>query len=60
MTHDLVLYLNKHWASTVNKKNRNKDLFVDAFLWSWNNISGMATTNILLIRFHEALELKRI
>ena len=58
MTRDLVPYLDEHWAPTVNKKLRKKGLFVDAFLWSWNNISGKATTDILLIRFHEASDRK--
>ena len=58
MTRDLVLYLNEHWVPAVNKKLRKKGFFVDAFLWSWNNISGMATTDILLIRFHEASDRK--
>ena len=54
MTCDLVPHLNEHWAPTVNNKFRKKGLFVDAFLWSWSNISGKATTDILLIGFHEA------
>ena len=53
MTHDLVLYLNEHWVPAVNKKLKQRGFFVDAFLWKWNNIHGRATTNILLIRFHE-------
>ena len=58
MTHDLVPYLNEHWAPAVNKKLQKKGLFVDVFLWSWSNISGKATTDILLIRFYEASERK--
>ena len=58
MTCDLVPYLNEHWDPTVNNKFRKKGLFVDAFLWSWSNISGKATTDILLIRFYEASKRK--
>jgi hypothetical protein len=45
--------LNEGWCKRTNKMLlKNKSGWkVDAFLWNWQNASGKAETNILLIRF---------
>jgi hypothetical protein len=48
-----VSLLNEGWCKRTNKKllNNKSGWKVDAFLWNWQNASGKAETNILLIRF---------
>lgn len=50
-----VKLLNDRWAKAANKKllGSNKGMKVDVFLWNWQNASGKAESNILLIRFFE-------
>jgi hypothetical protein len=50
---EMVPRLNETWAKSVNEKLEEKGFFVDIHLWTWSNISGQATTDILLIRVHE-------
>lgn len=46
-----VKTLNDGWTKTVNRKLQPRGLKVDIFLWNWQNASGKAETNIMLIRF---------
>lgn len=50
---EFVNLLNENWMKTANKKLLGKGLKIDCFLWNWQNASGKAETNILLIRFIE-------
>ena len=50
---DFVPLLNDGWAKSASKQLMTKGLKVDIFLWNWQNASGKAETNILLIRFFE-------
>jgi hypothetical protein len=50
---DFVPLLNEGWVKSANKRLLEKGVKVDAFLWNWQNASGKAETNILLIRFFE-------
>jgi hypothetical protein len=49
----MIPQLNETWVKSVNKRLEKKEFYADVYLWSWNNISGQGTTNILLIRIHE-------
>jgi len=48
-----VSILNDHWVKSVNKKLSERGFKIDIFLWNWQNASGKAETNIMLIRFLE-------
>eukprot|EP00980_Cylindrotheca_fusiformis_P010624 scaffold2364_cov74-Cylindrotheca_fusiformis.AAC.1 len=48
---DFVKLLNDKWAKTANKKLSRHGFKIDFFLWNWQNASGKAETNIILIRF---------
>jgi hypothetical protein len=50
---EMVPRLNETWAKSVNEKLEEKGFFLDIHLWTWSNISGQSTTDILLIRVHE-------
>jgi hypothetical protein len=45
--------MNKHWAKTINAQLIEEGFKVDVFVWCWNNASGKAETNVLLIRFFD-------
>lgn len=51
--YSMIPQLNETWVTSVNKKLEKNEFYVDVYLWCWSNISGQATTNILLIRIHE-------
>ena len=48
---DLIPILNNGWVKAVNKKliAEKKGYEIDAFVWTWNNATGKAQTNILPI-----------
>eukprot|EP00429_Kryptoperidinium_foliaceum_P056043 CAMPEP_0176088108 /NCGR_PEP_ID=MMETSP0120_2-20121206/44115_1 /TAXON_ID=160619 /ORGANISM="Kryptoperidinium foliaceum, Strain CCMP 1326" /LENGTH=268 /DNA_ID=CAMNT_0017421963 /DNA_START=6 /DNA_END=812 /DNA_ORIENTATION=- len=50
-----VELLNEGWCKKANKKlqKANAGVKIDTFLWNWQNASGKAETNIMLIRFFE-------
>lgn len=50
-----VELLNEDWVKQANKKllKNNRGVKLDAFLWNWQNASGKAETNIILLRFYE-------
>ena len=50
---EFVPLLNENWAKSVNKRLQERGFKVECFLWNWQNASGKAETNILLIRFYE-------
>lgn len=50
---EYVKLLNDKWVKTANKKLQSRAVKIDMFLWNWQNASGKAETNIMLIRFHE-------
>jgi hypothetical protein len=50
---EFVPLLNDTWCKVATKKLMKRGIKVDAFLWNWQNASGKAETNILLIRFWE-------
>eukprot|EP00934_Nitzschia_sp_Nitz4_P005402 Nitzschia sp. Nitz4//scaffold28_size193895//93482//94234//NITZ4_001657-RA/size193895-processed-gene-0.265-mRNA-1//-1//CDS//3329545958//5392//frame0 len=52
---DYVQRLNEGWVKHVNKElmKEGKGIKLDVFLWNWQNASGKAETNIVLIRFFE-------
>jgi hypothetical protein len=50
---EFVPLLNDSWCKVATKKLMKRGIKVDAFLWNWQNASGKAETNILLIRFWE-------
>jgi hypothetical protein len=50
---DFVLLLNEGWVKSANKQLLGSGVKIDIFLWNWQNASGKAETNILLIRFYE-------
>mmetsp|Transcript_79065 Transcript_79065/g.118882 ORF Transcript_79065/g.118882 Transcript_79065/m.118882 type:complete len:240 (+) Transcript_79065:196-915(+) len=50
---DFVSLLNEGWVKGANKQLIEKGIKIDIFLWNWQNASGKAETNILLIRFFE-------
>ena len=50
---EFVPLLNENWAKTMNKRLQDRGFKVECFLWNWQNASGKAETNILLIRFYE-------
>lgn len=51
----MVAMLNEDWVKKANKKllREGRGVKVDMFLWNWQNASGKAETNIILIRFFE-------
>jgi hypothetical protein len=51
---EYVKLLNEKWVKTVaNKKLQPRGMKIDIFLWNWQNASGKAETNIMLIRFFQ-------
>ena len=46
-----VTLLNDGWIRSANKKLGPRGVKIDSFLWNWQNASGKAETNIMLIRF---------
>jgi hypothetical protein len=50
---EFVNLLNENWMKVANKKLLERGLKIDCFLWNWQNASGKAETNIVLIRFFE-------
>jgi hypothetical protein len=46
-----VNLLNEGWIRSANKKLGPRGVKIDSFLWNWQNASGKAETNIMLIRF---------
>ena len=49
-----VMPVLNQWADTVNKEElRDTGFRIDCFLWTWNNASGKAKSNIVLVRFHK-------
>lgn len=46
--------LNQGWAKRLNDKDflTERGYSVDAFVWSWSHVTGVAETVRLLIRFH--------
>lgn len=50
-----VSLLNDDWVKKANRKllREGRGVKIDVFLWNWQNASGKAETNILLIRFFE-------
>lgn len=50
-----VALLNDGWCRQVNKvlQKGNRGIKLDAFLWNWQNASGKAETNIILLRLFE-------
>jgi len=46
-----VSLLNDGWVKYANSKLKTRGFKIDTFLWSWQNLAGKATSNILLIRF---------
>jgi hypothetical protein len=46
-----VTLLNEGWIKSANKQLGPRGIKIDAFLWNWQNASGKAETNIILIRF---------
>lgn len=50
-----VTLLNTDWTKKANRKllREGRGVKLDIFLWNWQNASGKAETNILLIRFFE-------
>jgi len=49
----LIAGLNEKWVKKANKKLQERGFKVDCFMWNWQNPSGKADTNIILIRFFE-------
>ena len=50
---EMIPTLNE-WARTANEEYyKGSGYKIDCFHWTWNNVSGKARTNILLIRFLE-------
>jgi hypothetical protein len=49
----LARLLNEGWMTKTNERllTEGKEFQMDAFVWCWNNATGKAETNILLIRF---------
>lgn len=50
---EIAKTMNKRWAKTINEQLKEEGFKVDVFVWSWNNPSGKAETNILMIRFFD-------
>jgi hypothetical protein len=50
---ECVPILNENWVKAANRKLLERGMKIDMFLWNWQNASGKAETNILLIRFFE-------
>lgn len=50
-----VYLLNEGWCKQASKKlnKAGHAIKVDTFIWNWQNASGKAETNIILIRFFE-------
>ncbi|KAL3908823.1 MAG: hypothetical protein SGARI_002890 [Bacillariaceae sp.] len=50
---EYVKLLNDKWVKEANKKLQSRGVKIDMFLWNWQNASGKAETNIMLIRFFQ-------
>ena len=50
---EYVKLLNDKWVKEANRKLQPRGVKIDIFLWNWQNASGKAETNIMLIRFFQ-------
>ncbi len=50
---EYVKLLNEGWVKTANKMLLTRYFKIDIFLWNWQNASGKAETNVMLIRFFQ-------